>query len=137
MCHLCVWLKLFFKKCGRRKNKKHRVGLSVGLLAVQLQYGLYVLGHRSKWFVFVLMLNFGRSIVILSLIHPEIFIPENPFLLIFKIFRAIFFSILTYVMFFRFFAKKFSDEHMTPILEDFPRVVLGSDDGGVRALFNS
>jgi len=36
----------------RRKNKKHRVGLSVGLLAVPLQYGLYIFGHLSKWFVF-------------------------------------------------------------------------------------
>jgi hypothetical protein len=55
MCHLCGWLKLFLKKCGGKKNKKHRVGLSVGLLAVLLQYGLYVFGHLSKWFVFVLM----------------------------------------------------------------------------------
>jgi hypothetical protein len=57
MCHLCGWLKLFLKKCGGKKNKKHRVGLSVGLLDVQLQYGLYV-GHLSKWFVFVLMFKF-------------------------------------------------------------------------------
>jgi hypothetical protein len=49
---------LFLKKCGGKKNKKHRVGLSVGLLAVQLQYGLYVFGHLSKWFVFVLMFKF-------------------------------------------------------------------------------
>ncbi len=55
MCHLCGWLKLFLKKCGGKKNKKHRVGLSVGLLAVQLQYGLCVFGHLSKWFVFVLV----------------------------------------------------------------------------------
>ena len=26
MCHLCGWLKLFLKKCGGGKNKKHRVG---------------------------------------------------------------------------------------------------------------
>jgi hypothetical protein len=58
MCHLCGWLKLFLKKCGGKKNKKHRVGLSVGLLAVPLQYGLYVFGHLSKWFVFVLMFKF-------------------------------------------------------------------------------
>jgi hypothetical protein len=57
MCHLCGWLKLFLKKCGRKKNKKLRVGLSVGLLAAQLQYGLYV-GHLSKWFVFVLVFKF-------------------------------------------------------------------------------
>jgi hypothetical protein len=36
ICHLCGWLKLFLKKCGGKKNKKHRVGLSVGLLSVQL-----------------------------------------------------------------------------------------------------
>ena len=53
MCHLCGWLKLFLKKCGGEKNKKHRVGLSVGILAVSLQNGLYVFGHLSKWFVFV------------------------------------------------------------------------------------
>ena len=41
----------FLKKCGG-ENKKHRVGLSVGLLAVPLQYGLYVVGNLSKWFVF-------------------------------------------------------------------------------------
>jgi hypothetical protein len=57
MCHLCGWLKLFLKKCGGKKNKKLRVGLSVGLLVVRLKYGLYV-GHLSKWFVFVLMFKF-------------------------------------------------------------------------------
>jgi hypothetical protein len=35
--------KIVFKKVRWEKNKKHRVGLSVGLLAVPLQYGLYVL----------------------------------------------------------------------------------------------
>jgi hypothetical protein len=57
MCHLCGWLKLFLKKCGGKKNKKHRVGLSVGLLAFLLEYGLYFC-HLSKWFVFVLMFKF-------------------------------------------------------------------------------
>jgi hypothetical protein len=52
MCHLCGWLKLFLKKCGGKKNKKLRVGLSVGLLVARLKYGLYV-GHLSKWFVSV------------------------------------------------------------------------------------
>jgi hypothetical protein len=28
--------KIVFKKCGEKKNIKHRVGLSVGLLAVPL-----------------------------------------------------------------------------------------------------
>jgi hypothetical protein len=58
MCHLCGWLKLFLKKCGGEKNKKLRVGLSDGVLAVPLQYVLYVFGHLSKWFVFVLMIKF-------------------------------------------------------------------------------
>jgi hypothetical protein len=49
--------KIVSKKVQREKNKKHRVGLSVGLLVVQLKYGLYV-GQLSKWFVFVLMLKF-------------------------------------------------------------------------------
>jgi hypothetical protein len=49
---------LFLKKCGGKKNKKHRVGLSVGLLAVPFEYGLYVFGHLSKWFVFVLVFTF-------------------------------------------------------------------------------
>jgi hypothetical protein len=48
MCHLC----------GGKKNKKQRVGLSVGILAVPLQYILYVFGHLSKWFVLVLMFKF-------------------------------------------------------------------------------
>jgi hypothetical protein len=42
----------FFVRWG--KNKKHSVGQRVGLEAVLLQYGLYVFGHLSKWFVFVL-----------------------------------------------------------------------------------
>ncbi|MBA3284920.1 MAG: hypothetical protein H0U27_07655 [Nitrosopumilus sp.] len=52
MCHLCGWLKLFLKKSGGKKNKKHRVGKRVGLLVVRLQYGLYVFGRLSKWFAF-------------------------------------------------------------------------------------
>jgi len=46
--------KIVFKKVRSGKNKKH----SVGQHAVQLQYCYYVLGHLSKWFVFVLCLNF-------------------------------------------------------------------------------
>ena len=48
MYHLCGWLKLFLKKCSGKKIKKHLVGLRVSLLAVQLQYGLYILDHPSK-----------------------------------------------------------------------------------------
>jgi hypothetical protein len=44
--------------CAVEKNKKHSVGQCVDLDAVQLQYGLYVLGKLSKWFIFVLMLKF-------------------------------------------------------------------------------
>lgn len=40
--------KIVFKNAVGKKNRKHLVGLSVGLLAVQLQYGLYVFGHLSK-----------------------------------------------------------------------------------------
>jgi hypothetical protein len=54
MCQLCVGrISIFFVRWG--KNKKHSVGQRVGLDAVFLQYGLYVFGHLSKWFVFVLM----------------------------------------------------------------------------------
>jgi hypothetical protein len=57
MCQLCVGrISFFFVRWG--KNKKHSVGQRVGLDAVELQYGLYVFGHLSKWFVFVLMFNF-------------------------------------------------------------------------------
>jgi hypothetical protein len=55
MCRLGGWQRIskYFVWWG--KNKKHSVGQHVGLYAVQLQYGLYVFGHLSKWFVFVLM----------------------------------------------------------------------------------
>jgi len=52
MYHLCGCLKFFLKNVRWKKNKKHRVGLRVGLLAVPLQYGLYVFGYLSKWFTF-------------------------------------------------------------------------------------
>jgi len=42
---------------GKIKNTE-ALAMSVGLLAVQLQYGLYV-GHLSKWFVFVLLFSFS------------------------------------------------------------------------------
>jgi hypothetical protein len=46
--------KIVFKKVRWEKNKKHWVGL----LAVPLQYGLYVFGQLSKWFVLVSMFKF-------------------------------------------------------------------------------
>jgi hypothetical protein len=50
--------KIVFKKVQWEKNKKHSVGQRVGYDAVLLQYGLYVFGHLSKWFVFVLIFKF-------------------------------------------------------------------------------
>ena len=64
MCHLCGWLKLFLKKCGGGKNKKLRVGLSVGLLVARLKYGLYV-GHLSK-LAFHFMFKVVRLVVVVS-----------------------------------------------------------------------
>jgi hypothetical protein len=51
------WLKLFLKKCGGEKNKKLRVGWSVGLPVVELKYGLYVV-HVSRWFVYAIWFKF-------------------------------------------------------------------------------
>jgi hypothetical protein len=62
-CATCALAKIVFKNARWEKNKKHWVGLSVGLLAVQLQYGLYVFSQLSKWFALVLCLSFGRSVV--------------------------------------------------------------------------
>jgi hypothetical protein len=36
------------KMCGGENKKYRRVGLSVGSVTVQFQYGLYVVGHLSK-----------------------------------------------------------------------------------------
>jgi hypothetical protein len=80
MCQLCVGrISIFFVRWG--KNKKHSVGQRVGLEAVLLQYGLYVFGHLSKWFVFVLMFKFwsvccrwnGRPAIGYNLLIPLIF----------------------------------------------------------------
>jgi hypothetical protein len=58
MCHLCGGNKIELKKCavGKIKNTEGSA-MSVGLLVVRFQYGLYV-GHLSKWFVLVLMFTF-------------------------------------------------------------------------------
>ncbi|MDO8897983.1 MAG: hypothetical protein Q7V19_10065, partial [Bacteroidales bacterium] len=53
-----------------QKNKKLRVGLSAGFLAVLLQYGHYVFGNLSKSSVFVYILNFGWSFVIGTIVPP-------------------------------------------------------------------
>jgi len=52
MCHLCGGNKIELKKCavGKIKNTEG-LAMSVGLLVVRSQYGLYVV-HLSKWFTF-------------------------------------------------------------------------------------
>jgi len=53
MCHLCGGNKIELKKSAEGKIKNTEgSAMSVGLLAVQLKYGLYV-GHLPKWFVVV------------------------------------------------------------------------------------
>jgi len=51
--------KIELKKCavGKIKNTEGSA-MSVGLLVVLLKYGLYVVGHLSKWFVVVNSLMF-------------------------------------------------------------------------------
>jgi hypothetical protein len=57
-CAICAVAKIELKKSavGKIKNTEGSA-MSVGLLVVRLQYGLYV-GHLSKWFVFVNSFNF-------------------------------------------------------------------------------
>jgi len=67
MCQMCGWLKLNLKKCavGKIKNTEGSA-MSVGLVAVQLQYGLYVFGHLSKlaFQFYVYSRSFGRCCVV-------------------------------------------------------------------------
>ena len=65
MCHLCVWLKIELKKCavGKIKNTEGSA-MSVGSVAVQLKYGLYV-GHLSK-LGFHFMFKVVRLVVVVS-----------------------------------------------------------------------
>jgi len=49
MCHLRGGLKLFLKNAGEEKIKNNGSAMSVGLLAVRCQYGLYVVVHLSKF----------------------------------------------------------------------------------------
>jgi hypothetical protein len=65
MCHLCGWLKIELKKCavGKIKNTEG-LALSVGLVAVQLKYCLYV-GHLSK-LAFHFMFKVVRLVVVVS-----------------------------------------------------------------------
>jgi len=81
MCHLCGWHKIVLKNAGGKKIKNIGSAMSVGLLAVQLKYDLYV-GHLSKWFVFVLMFKFwsvgrvvnGRPTIGYNLLIPLTFL---------------------------------------------------------------
>jgi hypothetical protein len=65
MCHLCGWLKIELKKCavGKIKNTEGS-GMSVGSVAFQLKYGLYV-GHLSK-LAFHFMFKVVRLVVVVS-----------------------------------------------------------------------
>jgi hypothetical protein len=65
MCHLCGWLKIELKKCavGKIKNTEGSA-MSVGSVAVQLKYGLYV-GHLSK-LAFHFMFKIVRLVVVVS-----------------------------------------------------------------------
>lgn len=65
MCQLCVGHKIELKKCavGKIKNTEGSA-LSVGSVAVQLKYGLYV-GHLSK-LAFHFMFIVVRLLVVVS-----------------------------------------------------------------------
>ncbi|MBK7883326.1 MAG: hypothetical protein IPJ81_05715 [Chitinophagaceae bacterium] len=65
MCHLCGWLKIELKKCavGKIKNTEGSA-MSIGSVAVQLKYGLYV-GHLSK-LAFHFMFIVVRLVVVVS-----------------------------------------------------------------------
>ena len=66
MCQMCGWLKLNYKNCavGKIKNTEGSA-MSVGSVAVQLQYGLYVVGHLSK-LAFHFMFIVVRLVVVVS-----------------------------------------------------------------------
>ena len=64
MCHLCGGNKIELKKCevGKIKNTEGSA-MSVGLLVVRLQYGLYV-GHLSKFVTLFLFVKRSMSVVL-------------------------------------------------------------------------
>ena len=66
MCHLCGGNKIELKKCavGKIKNTEGSA-MSVGSVAVQLKYGLYVVGHLSK-LAFHFMFKVVRLVVVVS-----------------------------------------------------------------------
>lgn len=49
MCRLRAGIKLFLKNAGGKKIKNIAWAMSVGLLVVRFQYGLYVVVHLSKF----------------------------------------------------------------------------------------
>jgi len=49
MCHLRAGRELFLKNAGGKKIKNTGSAMSVGLLVVRCQYGLYVVVHLSKF----------------------------------------------------------------------------------------
>ncbi len=66
MCHLCSGNKIELKKCavGKIKNTEGSA-MSVGSVAVQFQYGLYVVDHLSK-LAFHFMFIVVRLVVVVS-----------------------------------------------------------------------
>ena len=77
MCHLCGGNKIELKKCavGKIKNTEGSA-MSVGLLVVRLQYGLYVV-RLSKWFVNFLKFKFWLSV---SRLHCRFTIGYNVYI---------------------------------------------------------
>jgi len=75
MCHLCGWLKIELKKCavGKIKNTEGSA-MSVGSVAVQLKYGLYV-GHLSK-LAFHFMFIVVRLVVVVSSVRLACNVPQ-------------------------------------------------------------
>lgn len=73
MCQMCGWLKLNLKKCavGKIKNTEGSA-VCVGSVAVQLQYGLYVVGHLSK-----LAFHFMFIVVCLVVVVSSFRLPDN------------------------------------------------------------
>ncbi len=76
MCHLCGWLKLNLKKCavGKIKNTEGSA-MSVGSVAVQLQYGLYVVAYLSK-----LAFHFMFKVVCLVVVVSSVRLACNSFI---------------------------------------------------------
>ncbi len=68
MCHLCGWLKLFLKKCGGKKNKKHRVGNECRLTRCLFVISLLCLWSPVKMVYFFLV--FSRLFDVCKVVLP-------------------------------------------------------------------